>query len=402
MNIYLGSIYPDYLMHELVKRKQHVDFPAQTFQHSLLKGMMHYLSDLRIVTSPVIRSSRGAVHDLCKRTFFSYQDTDVKEDLYVGTSVGPCVQMLGEFLKVYRTLKELFKQSTDNVLIIYALHSPFLLAAVMLKKRIKCSCVIVPDLPEYMSGGRGFFRRFGKKIDKRIIDFCVKRLDCFVLLSKYMREKLPIVEKPWVVMEGIYNEESITIEEEPKNNNEKIILYTGNLSARTGILDLLEAFKGIDSFEYRLWIRGNGETKGDVLEAQKDDQRIIYYDPMPMEELRKLQRKATALINPVRGSQEFTKYFFPSKTMEYIASGTPTIMYKLPCLPDDYFEHVFFIEEESSESMREKLVEVCEKSQIELDEFGEKASAFIKTQKNPIVQVKKVVELIDEVCKKKQ
>lgn len=402
MNIYLGSIYPDYLMRELVKRKQHVDFPAQTFQQSLLKGILHYISDLRIVTSPVIRSSRRVVHDLCKRTIFSYRGTDVKEDLYVGTSVGPCVQMLGEFLKVYRALKKLFKQSTDNVLIIYALHSPFLLAAVMLKKHIKCSCVIVPDLPEYMSGGKGFFRRLGKKIDKQIINFCVKRLDCFVLLSKYMRERLPIVGEPWVVMEGIYDEESIIIEKEPKNNAEKTILYTGNLSARTGILDLLEAFKGIDSPEYRLWIRGNGETKGEVVKAQKDDRRIVYFDPMPMEELRKLQREATVLINPVRGSQEFTKYFFPSKTMEYIASGTPTIMYKLPCLPDDYFDHVFFIEEESSESMREKIVEVCEKSQIELNEFGEKASVFIKTKKNPIVQVKKVVELIDGVCKKKQ
>ena len=133
MNIYLGSIYPDYLMRELVKRKQHVDFPAQTFQQSLLKGLKHYIGDLRIVTSPVIRSSRSAVHDLCKRSLFSFQNTDFKEDLYVGTSVWPCVRMLGEFFKVYRTLKKLFKHSKDNVLVIYALHSPFLLAAVMLK-----------------------------------------------------------------------------------------------------------------------------------------------------------------------------------------------------------------------------------------------------------------------------
>lgn len=394
MNIFLGSVYPKELLEELINRKEYVDFPGQTFQQSLLKGLLDQINFLRIVTSPVIRSERNKVIDLCDRREFSYIGSEKKEDIYVGTSVIPGVQMISEFVRVFLCLRRLFKSSPNNLLIIYALHSPFLLAAVLLRKRISCSCVIVPDLPEYMSRRTNAIKLFGKWIDRKVINFCIKRLDSYVLLSPYMRERLPIANKPWTLMEGIYNEEIVNKECGSASVKEKIILYTGNLSSQTGITDLLAAFRQIESPNYRLWIRGNGVTKDDVLKAQEVDTRIKYFEPMPIEELRKLQRQATVLINPVRPSNEFTKYFFPSKTMEYLASGTPTIMYKLPCLPEDYYSHLFFVEKETIESLKEKIIEVCEKPQQELNEFGAKASEFIKTKKNAYIQAQKVVDMI--------
>ena len=125
--------------------------------------------------------------------------------------------------------------------------------------------------------------------------------------------------------------------------------------------------------------------------------QIKYFTSMSVEELRTLQKKATVLINPVRGSHEFTKYFFPSKTMEYLASGTPAIMYKLLCLPQDYYPYIYFVEEETVDSLREKIVMVCEKPQQELDEFGKKASEFIKTQKNAFVQTQKIVDMVRNI-----
>jgi glycosyltransferase involved in cell wall biosynthesis len=382
------------LLNELVERKEHVDFPAQTFQLSLLKGLLFHLNSLHIVTSPVIRSKRENVKDICKGYMFSHLGGEIKEDIYVGTIIIPGLQMFFEFIKVYRCVKKLLSKSSVDNLFIYALHSPFLLAAVLLRKQVRCSCVIVPDLPDYMSNKGGIIRRIGKKIDKSIINYCVKRLDCFVLLSSYMREKLPIRDKRWTLMEGIYNQEDNVSEDIGKCPN-KAILYTGNLSKRMGIIELLDAFRQIKDPDFRLWIRGNGEAKLDVINAQKEDNRIIYYDPMPLAEIRKLQRQATVLINPTRASQEFTKYFFPSKTMEYLASGTPTIMYKLPCLPKSYYEHIYFIENETVDGLRKKIIEVCEKSDEERRQFGKKASEFICHEKNAIVQTRKIINLIE-------
>ena len=153
----------------------------------------------------------------------------------------------------------------------------------------------------------------------------------------------------------------------------------------------------ISNPEYRLWIRGNGACLNDVKLAAERDSRIKYIEHLSKDELLKLQKKATILINPVFSSQTFTRYFFPSKTMEYMASGTPTVMSKLACLPKDYYPHLYFFDKESIEGIRDKIIEICEKTQSELEEFGKAASEFIIKEKNEMKQSKKIVDLINRI-----
>lgn len=393
MNIFIGSIYPQPLFEELVKRGLYVDYPANVFQHSLLKGLDDHFSGLKVISSPVIRSSYSAVKDLCYNRQFSHKDEERVQDVYVGTLALPGLQFIAEFWRVYTSLKEELKRSNQkNYVIIYALHSPFLFSAVLLRKRIACSCVVVPDLPEFMQGEGRFLRRIGKRIDRLIINFCLKRLDCFALLSPYMREKLPIENKPWVLMEGIYDSSSLP--EGIEKNKEKTILYTGSLSRRYGILELLEAFRGIDGDNYRLWICGDGDGKKDVIQNADRDPRIIYFGIVSHRQVLELQKKATVLVNPRSSAGEYTMYSFPSKTMEYLASGTPTIMCHLPAIPKEYDEYIYYIKDESSIGIKNILMEVCNKPQQELDHLGQKAAKFIRSQKNAFVQAQKVKDLI--------
>lgn len=62
--------------------------------------------------------------------------------------------------------------------------------------------VIVPDLPEFMSNNQSKLYRMLKKLDRHIIDYCLKRVDGLVLCSGHMREKLPVKDKPFAVMES--------------------------------------------------------------------------------------------------------------------------------------------------------------------------------------------------------
>ena len=264
MNIFLGSIYPKQLLEELTRRGLFADYPADVFQHSLLNGLDENISELRVVTSPVIKSSFSHVKDLCKGYSFSYRDDNPESDIYVGTCPVPGFQMLVELWKVYWTIHKQVKKKKANSLIVYALHSPFLLAAVLLKRKFNCTCVVVPDLPEFMSHQSSLIKKIGKKVDRAIINLCLNRIDCFALLSPYMRDKLPIQNKPWVLMEGIFNTHTI-----PRNVakcKNRVILYTGNLSRKYGILELLEAFTSIDKENYQLWICGRGDGDTEVKE----------------------------------------------------------------------------------------------------------------------------------------
>ena len=364
----------------------------------MLKGLDNHLRDLQVITSPVIRSSYKKVKDICGKSLFSHNGSNLTKDVYVGTIPIHGIQMAVELWRVYWTLKRLLYGTINNTLIIYALHSPFLLAVVMLRKRIGCSCVVVPDLPEYMSRQDSFAKILGKKVDRAIINFCLKRIDCFVLLSPFMRDKLPMKDKPWVLMEGIFD--TATISEGIAKRDERVILYCGNLSLKYGIGDLLEAFSGINKDNYRLWICGRGDGEAEIARRVKNDKRITYYGVVNHSDVLALQQQATVLVNPRNSLGEYTKYSFPSKTMEYMASGTPTIMCHLPAIPKEYDDYLFYIEDETVNGIRRKIIEVCEKPQQELDSFGNRASDFIKSQKNAYIQTQKVVKMINSISVK--
>lgn len=394
MLFFLGSIYPQPFIEQLTARKLFADYPAHIFQQSLIRGLEENSQNLRVITSPVIKSSFSEVKDICKRCTFSHNSSEEKKDIFVGSLPIPGIQMLSELLRVYRTIrKETKKTKGENVLVIYALHSPFLLSSVLLRNRINCSCVVVPDLPEYMSKRGGLIKRVGKKIDRSIINYCLKRIDTFVLLSPYMRDKLPIDKKPWALMEGIFD--THTMPKEVEKCKERVLLYCGNLSVEYGIIELLEAFMGIGRDNYRLWICGRGDGESVIRKKAQEDKRIKFYGVVSHEKALELQQKATVLINPRSSAGVYTKYSFPSKTMEYLASGTPTIMSHLPAIPKEYDKYIYYFDEETVEGIRRKITEICEKPQQELLEFGERAAEFIKTQKNAYVQAKKVVCLIN-------
>lgn len=396
--IYVGSIYPTGKIDELKAMGSSIDFAAETFQTSLLQGLCEYYPQMKVITAPNISAYPRAKKLSFKKEEFSLPFSGMKH-LFAGFLNIPGVKFLSKCVRIRRAIKKMLDKGTDNTIIIYAVHSPFLLALCGIKKSKYKSCLIVPDLPEFMSGNTSRLYLLGKKVDGWLIRMGLKKIDSYVLFSPHMKERLPIGDKPYTHMEGIFNTEGV-IDEHVEKEKYKTILYTGNISRRMGIPNLIEAFRLIPNPDYRLWIRGNGECKGMVLQAMKEDSRIVYFDPMPKSELFRLQKKATVLINPVFSSQTFTRYFFPSKTMEYLASGTPTIMARLACLPQDYESHLFFFDDESVEGIKNKIIEVCEKPQAELDAFGKSAAEFILTEKNEKKQAAKIAELINRTITK--
>ena len=199
------------------------------------------------------------------------------------------------------------------------------------------------------------------------------------------------VEKPYVVVEGIFK---VTPMPEIKKENSKVILYTGGLVLRYGIGDLLEAFHQIPYRDYQLWLCGSGDAEESIKEYSKKDKRIKFLGRMTAEEVCKLQRRATLLVNPRHSGEIFTKYSFPSKTMEYMASGTPTVMSKLECIPNEYDQYLYYFDDESIEGMKNKMIEICEMDKEVLKSRGQKASAFIIEQKNAKVQANKILSVL--------
>lgn len=293
------------------------------------------------------------------------------------------------------------KKQQSKAIIIYSMNTPFIYAAIVAKKINPDIhiCLLCPDLPEFMNPGKdkGYIFNILKSVDKYVMNHFIKKIDSFVLLTKYMSERIDIGNKPWIVMEGVVNSKELK-RNQNKNaveDDKKVILYTGTLNKAYGITELLKAFKLIKDPSIYLWICGAGEAQGELEQLTKSNSRVKYYGQVNRDYAVELQHKADILINPRNNREEYTKFSFPSKIMEYMLSGTPALIYKLPGIPDEYYEYLFTIEGDEPEDIAKSICKICSKSTDELIEFGDKARNFVLSEKNHIVQAQRIVDLIN-------
>lgn len=390
--IFVGSSKSEDINEYLAKLGSLVNYAGNTHQNALLEGLSALCPKFKVISSWSI-----SPFPKVKKIFFGKRIDSIGQEhnnyVFTGAINLPVINMLYRFLKTRIELKKMLESNDDNAVIVYEVHTPFLLAAATLRSRIKHINVIVPDLPEHMIAHDNLFRTFAKKVDSKIINWCLERSDSYTLLCDQMVERLPMTNKKTVLVEGIFrgniNFENI------KKDEHKVIMYTGVLHKDKGIENLLRAFEQIKDGDYRLWIRGYGDYADEIVKRSEADKRIVYFPPMTHKKLIELEQKATVMVNPTQPHLDFTRYFFPSKTMEYLASGTPTVMYHLSCMPKEYDNHIFYVEGTNTESLAKKLMAVCEMSRDYLKEFGQSASDFIIKEKNPIVQCQKIIGIIN-------
>jgi glycosyltransferase involved in cell wall biosynthesis len=129
----------------------------------------------------------------------------------------------------------------------------------------------------------------------------------------------------------------------------------------------------------------------------KMDERIKYFGVVPNDKVIEAQLKATLLVNPRPSNVEFVKYSFPSKNMEYMASGTPMVTTALPGMPDEYYNYVFIFSEETIEGFATTLKRILALSEETLQWKGEKCKSFVMEKKNNIIQTKKVLNLFRRI-----
>ena len=151
---------------------------------------------------------------------------------------------------------------------------------------------------------------------------------------------------------------------------------------------------------YRLWLCGRGELEAEIRQCAEEDSRIVYLGMLPNSEVLHRERQATLLVNPRPSDSEFTRYSFPSKNLEYLSTGRPVVLCRLPGIPDEYFEYVYALDDESVEGMANLLDEVLRKSDAELDAFGNRAQRFVLEHKNYRKQGEKVRHVMEMVLRK--
>jgi len=341
----------------------------------------------------------GSYPQYYKKPFIKKADfeTDYCSD---NCSIGFCnIKFIRKYILPFSVFKELDlwckTSKSPKTLIVYTASFPFMKAVQMIKKHYPdlTVCDIIADLPDMssLSHKNIIMSALTKKFTASSYKM-IDSIDAFVLLTKHMADYMKI-KKPYCVMEGISTKKCEYQEAGDKNDGTIKILYSGTLHKCFGVLNLLNAFKLIKDEKYRLTICGIGDGEPEVRTAARDDKRIRYLGQLSREEVLQLQTKSTVLVNPRQNNEEFTKYSFPSKNLEYLSSGVPLVAYKLDGIPDEYDRYIFYVEDNSIEALRDKLVEVCGMSEADRTAYTKEVLHFVE-EKNEINQTRKIVDLL--------
>lgn len=407
MNVlFLGRFYPKGIVERIVEDTHgKVGFSNHNFEMSLINGFASLKDvNIRVLTAPMVYSFP---HN--NRNAFVRGIRYVEND-YSVRSIGFCnIAVLNIFTERWALTKAIRKEIVafegDEITIVVNTPSRLLSSALfkaidrIREKKIK-TALIVPDIPEClveMNGRLTMKDRLVKRLNKRNARLS-QRYNKYVYLTDAMNDFYHADPKDYIVMEGLIDEKKVNQQSgrQETTNSKEIILYTGTLRRIFGVMSLINAFEKGNFKNAELWICGSGECAPEIEQKAKDNHDIKFYGLVSSEKALELQSKATILANPRGAEGRYTRYSFPSKTIEYLLAGKSVIMNRLPGIPEEYDKFIYYPDNESDEAWILKLNEIFALPASERNACNAAGKKYILTMKNAKVQCSRIVQLINK------
>ncbi|MGB4614118.1 MAG: glycosyltransferase [Erysipelotrichaceae bacterium] len=371
---YYSALISEKLLETLYKNKK-PGLQAQVFNRLIVDGLIE--NNVKITCYSNIPTSKELINKIFMKVenelYFKYYpiiNIPILKDLFI---------LLNTYFK---TIKDL-KKYDSLVCICDVLSVTNALGAVLACKKLNRQCIgIVTDIPKLIESNNLFLY-----LTDKIINCCTD----YIFLTEPMNIVLNKGNKPYKIIEGLCNVV-------PINNNKtriKSFVYAGSIDKLNGINILVEAFKSVNT-NYELHIYGSGDYEKELIQITKDYKNIKFFGLISHDEIQKIISNASFLVNPRNTTNEMVKYSFPSKNMEYLASGTPFLCTKLPCFPNEYFQYLNLFESDDVNGIKKGIENILTENYDILLEKAKKAQLFMLEHKNNKAQTKKILSLIKE------
>lgn len=216
----------------------------------------------------------------------------------------------------------------------------------------------------------------------------------YIALTTGLDELFNVSKKPSLILEGIV-EENLS---NPKEKIGKYFFFGGALLARYGIYDLIKAFRLFSKTNkgYKLMISGHHADVKGINDAIGGDKNIKYLGAITVDECYAYEKGAIANINPRPFSEDLDRYSIPSKTLEYLESGVPTISVKNSKLQKVIGDLIIWSKSSSDKELAKALEHVVSLTKEERKALGDKA----KEKVHDLYSLKSVNKKVNDFLKK--
>lgn len=318
---------------------------------------------------------------------------------YINAAYFPIIKELSFFVAgVFQTFKWVIKNKnqTEKIILTPFHYTPLALGILLIAKMFKINRAnIFTDLSaDILNEKRQKEMIMLKKLIlpyyKKVVCSLEKNYDLYILFTEPMNERINPNKKPYLVIEGIFN---CALDLAPEKK-ERAIMHAGTLSFEYGVKMILDAFEQIEDNSLQLWLFGEGDMHDYIINLCKRDKRVKFFGFTPHTEVFKYEKKAALLVNTRDPNDDYTKYSFPSKTFEYMLSGTPYLTSYINGIPEEYYKYLYVVKNYTVSSIKNEILKIIDKPDCQIVRKGKLAKEFVLRNKDPKSQSKKIIDFL--------
>ena len=298
---------------------------------------------------------------------------------------------------MYRTAKRIIRDTEAETIFCFNLFPQIGIPMRWLKKKnpkLDTVCLLA-DLPiddkTDRKGVSTWLRSFFEKSTWKSMKIC----DRYIVLNKHVIDKY-LPSKEYIVIDGGVDEVDIEKYNMPvQKGNEHNILYCGALTEYNGILNLIEAMEILSKKDIILDIYGSGYLENIVKNAALKNPQIRFHGRVSNQEVMQKQKEAWLLINPRVVNDPIAQVTFPSKTFEYLLSGTPVLSTRLNGYTHEYDEAMIYLENDSPENIALAIEKISSYSANKLEKIADQGKKLVVECRNWEVQSSKILDFLE-------
>lgn len=319
--LFCGTMVPEKIEYQV----KNISAAGNRFQNNMIRNLREMGHEVVCCTYLGMDIPEEAGHVLRQRSAAGGGECYVPKD-------GKILRSIMEYRRTVRKAMD----DTEAVICYNITYAWLRLPAWARKKRNK-SIVILADYSESVSYHNPF-----RKLYAWLQRQSMRRFDTVVGLSPNIGSKLRKGQRFTLMEGGIDRALLDTFRYRPHREGQPtVFLYAGLLSRVTGVDILLEAMRRIGRQEIRLVVTGKGDLEEEVRQAAAEDERILFKGHLAYKEYVEQLQEADILVNPRNMELLENQNNFPSKIMDYLASGKTIISTRFAGW-ERFQENIFF------------------------------------------------------------
>ena len=301
-------------------------------------------------------------------------------------------------ISIYREVKKWAKEhaNEDRRVLVYNIYTPPIsfLYRVCKKTSSKLFAILYDFGVPPKRLGLGWLRMKGYEAMEKVAKKYIPLLDGRIVINENIVNYYA-PGRDYILVDGGVNKQVIDklFPLLPSRSGNLVFVLAGMLWDQNGTKLVLNTLEKYPDLDIDIYFAGKGNDVELIEQKAKNDSRIHYVGMLNMEQLFRLYEKADVLLN--LRIEEKIDFHFPSKLLEYLATGKHVLSTPVAHAERDYGEYMTVLTDITPDGLASSINSIISIGKMEIFEKGRKARKYILDKRNWKTRTDEIVEYMN-------